>query len=247
MAIFRIADVSLKDRLRRFQCAEALLLALPVALALLLINGWILRAYPHLAPLAVLALGLVPLHLGAAGTVGLVFYRAFPRGRRLAALQLDLAACGFGRAVRLATGALVWVYPLTWALTGLTLLLFWLAGYPRTEPLIMQLFGPGTDAWEVGVILAAVLLLAPVTEEVLFRLVLYDALCLRNERVALPATALIFALIHGIPEQVPGLVALAIVLQRLRRQTGSLWPSVFLHVFYNLASVILIYACMRLA
>lgn len=240
-------DVALKDTLRRFQCAEALLLALPVALALALVNGWIVGAYPDLAPVAVLVLGLVPLHIGAAGTVGLAFYRAFPRGRRLAALQLDRAACDPGRAVRLAAQALVWVYPLTWALTGLTLLLLWLVGHTPKEPLILQLFGPGTDAWAVGVMLAAVLLLAPVAEEILFRLVLYDTLSLLNERAALPATALIFALIHGIPEQVPGLVALAIVLQRLRRQTGSLWPCVFLHVFYNLASVILIYVCMRLA
>lgn len=237
--------VALQDRLRRFQCAEALLLALPVALVLLLVDGWILGRYPELTSVASLLLGLVPLHIGAAAAVGMVFYRAYPRGRRLVALQLDRSACGLRRAVRLAAGALLWVYPLTWALTGLTRLLLWRLGYPLEEPLIQQLFWPGTDGWVLGVMLAAVLLLAPVTEEVLFRLVLYDALSLLNANLALLATALFFALVHGIPEQVPGLVALAIVLQRLRRQSGSLWPSVFLHIFYNLAGVLLIYASKR--
>jgi len=229
----------LRAELRRFQCAEALLLALPVALVLILINNWILRIHPDLAPVAVLALGFIPFHVGAAGTVVLVFARAHPRGRRLEALQLERIIAGFGQAIRLAARSLVWIYPLTWVLTGLTVLLFWLAGYKPAEPLILQWFAQESDPGAIGLMLAGVLLLAPVAEEVLFRLVLYDALSLLNARVALVATALGFALIHGIPEQVPGLVALGLALQHLRQRTGSLWPPIFLHALYNLISLFL--------
>lgn len=96
----------------------------------------------------------------------------------------------------------------------------------------------------------AIALLAPTTEEMLFRGILWKAF---SSRVATPlvGTSVIFALFHmtGLDRSqflkaaalaLPQLFLVGLVLGRLRRQSGRLGPSIFTHAGYNLVAVLVL-------
>lgn len=76
---------------------------------------------------------------------------------------------------------------------------------------------------------------APLYEEILFRGVALPALLRRLGPVgAVALTALVFGAMHGTdPQSVPPLVLLGAALGWLRTASGSLWPSVVLHMANN--------------
>lgn len=78
------------------------------------------------------------------------------------------------------------------------------------------------------------LLLAPVAEEILFRLCMVETF--RLYRLPLPGLlmALLFAVIHGRLDQVAGLCLLALWLYRLRCRYASLLPGILAHAVFNL-------------
>lgn len=97
----------------------------------------------------------------------------------------------------------------------------------------------------VGLILAAVVL-APVTEELLFRGVLLKALEPRGKRFAVVVSALVFSAVHGFGLSLddswarsaavvlPPLFIIGIVLAWLTQRMGRLGPAIFLHSGWNL-------------
>ena len=96
----------------------------------------------------------------------------------------------------------------------------------------------------VGFIVAAVIL-APVTEELMFRGVLLQALEPRGKRLALMVSALVFSLVHllGVDYTlfwqsaaviIPPIFLLGLVLGWLTQRNGRLGPAIFLHSGWNL-------------
>lgn len=96
----------------------------------------------------------------------------------------------------------------------------------------------------VGFIVAAVIL-APITEELMFRGVLLRALEPRGKRLALIVSALLFAAIHllGVDYTrfwqsaaviIPPIFLLGLVLGWLTQRNGRLGPAIFLHSGWNL-------------
>ena len=82
--------------------------------------------------------------------------------------------------------------------------------------------------------------LAPLAEEALFRVVILTALVnAMGERSAVVVSALLFATIHVSPLSFPHLAALGWVLARVRLASGSVWPCVLLHGAYNGALLLL--------
>ena len=85
--------------------------------------------------------------------------------------------------------------------------------------------------------------LVPIIEEIAFR-----GLMLRgHERaagfgVAALTTTFAFALAHGVPLSVAGILPLAYALARLAQHTGSLWNSVIVHVLNNALVLLLVAA-----
>ncbi|PNY82292.1 CPBP family intramembrane glutamic endopeptidase [Deinococcus koreensis] len=81
-------------------------------------------------------------------------------------------------------------------------------------------------------------LLVPLAEEVAFR-----GLMMRGQEraagftVAALATSLAFAVAHGVPASVAGILPLAYVLARLAQHSGSLWNSVIVHALNNSLSI----------
>lgn len=104
--------------------------------------------------------------------------------------------------------------------------------------------GADSTLMMVGLILAAVVL-APVTEEIMFRGVLLRALEPRGRVFALVISSLVFSLIHvlGLDTEMlwrsavvvlPPIFILGLVLGWLTQRTGRLGPAIFLHSGWNL-------------
>lgn len=96
----------------------------------------------------------------------------------------------------------------------------------------------------VGLVLAAVVL-APITEELMFRGVLLRALEPRGKRLALVVSALVFASVHILGLDVetlwrssiivlPPIFILGLVLGWITQRSGRLGPAIFLHSGWNL-------------
>ena len=116
------------------------------------------------------------------------------------------------------------------------------------------LFAPGVQAQAAGmaggaqaslflVQLIKAALLAPVCEELFFRGYLYGALCRFGERRAMLASALCFALAHGV--SVGGLVVhtlLGLLLALIVRRARSLYAAMLVHGCYNMTIVLISYS-----
>ncbi|MCX7619693.1 MAG: CPBP family intramembrane metalloprotease [Acidimicrobiales bacterium] len=93
----------------------------------------------------------------------------------------------------------------------------------------------------VAVVVALVVLVAPVTEEIFFRgLVLRAAERAYGPTAALIGTSLLFALYHFQLLQFPALLVLAVILGTIAMRTGRLGTAIFAHLGFNLTAVILV-------
>ncbi|MHA0034816.1 CPBP family intramembrane glutamic endopeptidase [Deinococcus sp. PESE-38] len=108
---------------------------------------------------------------------------------------------------------------------------------PSAADTVPEFLSRGADV--VPLVLAAGLLI-PLAEEIAFR-----GLMMRGQEraagfgVAAVATTVAFALAHGVPASIAGILPLAYVLARLTQHTGSLWNSVIVHALNNLLAVVL--------
>ena len=112
---------------------------------------------------------------------------------------------------------------------------------------VKQLGGGASTGFRIALTLT-VASIGPLVEEVLFRGVLLSALLRRLRTVwAVPASALLFALVH-LPDlhwlwyALPNLALLGVVLAWLRLRSGSLWPSVIAHASNNLLAMLALFA-----
>lgn len=96
------------------------------------------------------------------------------------------------------------------------------------------LFNPPQDNLEAVLVFAALVILAPLAEELLFRGFLFTGL-----RKKLPfwltaiIVSLLFGFVHGQVNVGLDVFALSLVMCFIREKTGSLWPSLLLHSFKN--------------
>lgn len=177
-----------------------------------------------------LGLALLPLHLVATGAAAASLLWEGPR-------RHWLACCGFGglsgRVFRQAFVGLLCGLPLVYLLHAggarLCRLLGLDAELPGTFGMLAEMASPGA---RVAAVLVLVLWV-PLAEELLFRLVLTDAL----GQAGLPHAGLwaagVFAAAHGSVAQAPALLVLGLILQRLRRAPGDLWAPVIAHSAFN--------------
>ena len=127
-----------------------------------------------------------------------------------------------------------WVFPLVLFITGTLSYLMKQFGYePEANPLVEMVAGSGSLMVWITVFVVATIM-APLAEEIQFRTVLYEALGSKMKPWAAAfITATVFAATHRVPVQIPGLLILGLVLQRVREREESLWASIFLHAAYN--------------
>lgn len=106
---------------------------------------------------------------------------------------------------------------------------------PNTNPQPIVEFLLDHSGWRERLAVAAVaVVLAPLTEEVIFRGCLYGvARKFAGRWPAIIFTAVVFALIHGHLPSLPGLMILAVTLALVYERTGSLWAPIGLHALFN--------------
>ncbi len=171
-----------------------------------------------------LRFGIVGLLSYAAGIAATIWVAR--RHGRVAPL-LGLRGLPVGRAIGLTIAAFV----LTLVANGLLEPIFHGAEEQGLEP---DPFPGGTRA---GVALAlsalAVCLVGPVGEELFFRGLLYGSLRRWGRPLAVVASAAIFAGVHFVPAALPVLFIVGVILALLYERTGSLIPSIALHVLIN--------------
>jgi membrane protease YdiL (CAAX protease family) len=131
--------------------------------------------------------------------------------------------------------------------TGIVLLILEQAGageLPEQE--VVELAGDALSSPERVAVIMGSVVLAPLSEELIFRGVLLRAVLARwGERAAVYGTAVTFGAFHLIDPNavvaVPALVVVGIVLARQVMATGRLARALFTHVGFNLVSIIVLF------
>jgi membrane protease YdiL (CAAX protease family) len=116
-------------------------------------------------------------------------------------------------------------------------------GYPSNEQDLVGLFRDCDDPvrWVVMVLLATVL--APLTEELVFRAGLFRFLRNRLPRgMALIIPAIIFALLHGNLVAIVPLSALGVFFALAYEHTGRISVPIIAHALFNLHTILLVMA-----
>ena len=191
---------------------------------------------PEGGPVRILV-DILPLQLGAFGAVCLSFgTESTNRGIRALAELDGGPRSAFGPALR----TMLWLYPTIFLVSLLSFRVLHWAGIPPAENTLLRTLAQQRNVFSWGVIALVVVVLAPVSEEVLFRRVLHDALEAFDVAGAAWWTALAFALVHAQPGQLVSLFVLSLALQRLRARQGNLWSAVLLHALVNGISLIIL-------
>ena len=213
--------------------------AAAVGLLAYLALGAVVQTHPRLPAVSLFLAGLVPLHLAAFGTALVVLFRRCPAGTRLRSLELAGGPLRPGQVLRRSALVLLAAYPLAVALTVVAVALVTRLGYrPEGSPMTALLLNQkGPFFWVVAVL--GTLVLAPVAEEILFRLVLFDILSPRLPAAEL-VTTLLFAVAHQVPEELPGSFVLGLLLQRARARHRTLWVPIVAHAGFNAVSLLLL-------
>ncbi|OGX39783.1 MAG: hypothetical protein A3C53_05455 [Omnitrophica WOR_2 bacterium RIFCSPHIGHO2_02_FULL_68_15] len=137
-------------------------------------------------------------------------------------------------------GYLLWL-PLFLAAGGLVMLVSrWWALEPTPQPVVVMLLQESRPRLLMA-LMGLVAVVGPVAEEIVFRGVVYAALRRRwGVRWGLAGSAVLFAGLHADPLAFGPILVLGLLLGWLYEQTGSLLPSMTVHVAHN--SVMLITA-----
>ena len=136
--------------------------------------------------------------------------------------------------------ALCLLYPAVMAVNLVSQKICTLLGIPLQLQAV-ELFGsrhPGWPFWVLGLLTAVIL--APLTEEILFRQVVFRTLRSVTPLWATGLSAIVFALAHGNAQYFAGLLVVGLFLQHARN-VGGLGRCVLLHALFNMISFCYIY------
>ena len=97
----------------------------------------------------------------------------------------------------------------------------------------------GDDALTLVGIMLAGALLVPFAEELLFRGIGYGALRRYGAWVAVPASAAVFAVAHGVNVVLVVAFVLGVVCALLYERSRSIWPAVVTHVVFNASGFVI--------
>ncbi len=204
----------------------------------------ILVHFPRLPTTLQFWISMAPMHIAGLGTALFWLRSNVPQGALAETLQLRREDARAGQLALRAGRVLLVAYPATLGIRLVTCGLVALAGHtPEASPIIKLLMNDGPTPALLASVGIAVVLVAPVAEEILFRLLFYETLSLRcDARTSAILTSLAFALAHQTPEEVPALFVLGMVLQRTRERSGGLWLPMAVHMGFNAISFLLLLA-----
>lgn len=115
-----------------------------------------------------------------------------------------------------------------------------LGGEPTSQEAV-EMVARASAPPELALQALSVVVLAPICEELLFRGVLYPSLRdLGHRRMAIAASSLLFAAIHGSLALMLPLTVLAVILVWLYEKTGSIVAPILMHAAFNAANFAMI-------
>jgi membrane protease YdiL (CAAX protease family) len=215
-----------------------------ILLVLLLALQWVMPsspkppADPGAAAKAVTGMQIIYGALQFALPVAAILALLIGRGVSLPEL-FGLRRVGAARALGLAAGLLLLLVPFFLIVTATT---FQMLGGHAEQQEIVKIYqdaaktGKHEIIWQVVV---AAVIIAPITEEILFRGYFYPVL--KRFGGALPAavaTSVLFGAIHNNALGMPGLTLLALGLTLAYEWSGSLLVSIFMHAWFNGTSLL---------
>ncbi len=224
-----------RDSLYRLPCLAGLV-GLLIGMTLFYLIAHNLSSYP---PLVQLALGLVPFQFF---TFGLCFLALIPMMLRdgfRKSLDFISPPPSFKELAKTVFRLLVVLYPCVLILNWLSDFVCNTLSIPMPEQLISQV-GKGADPiyWICAAFSAV--LFAPITEEIMIRLVLNRAIRSIMPIWATLLSTFAFMLMHGTPQYWPSLFFVGLFLLRARRVMG-LQCAILLHSTYNLIASLFIF------
>ncbi|MCM1013010.1 MULTISPECIES: type II CAAX endopeptidase family protein [unclassified Brevibacterium] len=86
----------------------------------------------------------------------------------------------------------------------------------------------------LGLVLLGVL--TPIGEELFFRGVVTTVLLRYGAIVGVVGSALLFTILHGVPQTMLSAFIVGLITGELRRRSGSVWPGIIAHIIFNLFS-----------
>jgi len=115
-------------------------------------------------------------------------------------------------------------------------------GAPLENPQIRAIAPEGFSWSALVIMLGLVGVLVPFIEELIFRGLILGWLCKHLRLVfAAPISAFLFSLAHGLPQLMPALFAMGLVLAFIALRSGSLWPAVIVHGTFNSLMTLSVY------
>ncbi len=113
---------------------------------------------------------------------------------------------------------------------------------PKANPQIDALMGSAPSPLGLMILLPVGAFVVPLLEEVLFRGLFFRWLIPQvGSGWAVVISSAVFAVLHGVPHLIPAVAALAAILALTYARTGSLWPAIVAHGFFNAVNLILVY------
>jgi membrane protease YdiL (CAAX protease family) len=162
--------------------------------------------------------------------VGALVYRNEPLAR-----VFGWSSCGFVAALGRALLCLLAAYPLLMLVQSMV---YGVSGGDLTPQDVVEFLQKAQTPRDRTAILAMAVVIAPLSEEVIFRGFLYPV----GKRYFGPfasalSTALLFAVLHGHMASIPALFTLALCLSLAYEKTGSIMVPVLMHSVFNAISV----------
>ncbi len=196
--------------------------------------------FPSMSDCARLVVGLCPFQVFAFGAAVVAMAGMLRRDGLRVSLDVPEEQPSFKEMLARNVRMLALFYPVTVVLNAISMLLCKQMGIPNKGSILMS---AGSGAGLLFLLIAgfSVIVTAPLTEEVLVRLVCYRALRSVFPIWAALFSSLLFGIMHGNFSSVLGLTLLALGFQRARAQ-GGLFQAVLMHSMYNTLAFLVIVA-----
>lgn len=162
----------------------------------------------------------------------IVYFVKVKYSQGLAALGLKIK--GWARGVFLAILSYIAFLPLLAFLLLVVIMLAAIFNYHPPQQALFKLFLQEKNIWFLIYSTTMVVILGPIVEEVFFRGFTYNAIKRRwGKRTAMVLTAVVFAWLHGNLIGFLPIMALGFLLVYVYEKTGSLIPSIAIHILHN--------------
>ena len=181
---------------------------------------------------------IIPLQLFSVALALASLGRMFSRHRICQVLDMPAQPPSVRHCLAYIALALMILYPAIFLATELATLLCNFLGIPVIEQAFAKL-PPGTSIPHILTLLVAALVLAPLSEELMMRLMLFRAIRSYWSAGAAVLASLVFAAFHGCPQYMPGLFLVGMALQKMRDKGGLPLAMVF-HAVFNAISLAMV-------